>query len=261
MDEILDFAVLCAREAGEIQRRYLSRDFRVIHKGEINLLTEVDLACEERIVSLIERYFPGDDILSEERAATERGSPNRWIVDPLDGTTNYAHRYPFFSTSIAYERSGEIVVGVVYSPVLDELFFAQKEKGAYMNGERIRVSKVAKITDALLSTGFPYDLKINSENNIDHFVKCLLRAQAVRRDGSAALNLAYVACGRFDAHWELRLNPWDMAAGYLLVLEAGGMVTTMGGEEFTVYKNSILATNGLIHEEMIELLQGRNGKV
>ncbi|HBE44535.1 MAG TPA: inositol monophosphatase [Deltaproteobacteria bacterium] len=255
MDELLEFAINCAFESGKIQADNFQKSFAIHHKGEINLVTDVDFACQSKIIELIEKHFPHDDIISEEKVNAFDGTKNRWIIDPLDGTTNYAHGYPFFCTSIAYEEKGVITLGVVYNPIFQELFFARKGQGAYLNHHRIEVSQVKELKQALLSTGFPYDLATRKRNNITHFVRFLFHSQAIRRDGSAALNLSYVACGRFDGFWELSLNPWDMAAGYLMVTEAGGVVTSFDGRDFTIYDEEIVASNGLIHESMLNLLK------
>jgi myo-inositol-1(or 4)-monophosphatase len=255
MDNLLEFTVHCARESGRIQRRYYEKYFAIHHKGEINLVTDVDFACQKRIIELIHKEFPKDNIISEEQLNRFDGKTNRWIIDPLDGTTNYAHGYPFFCTSIAYEVQGDILLGVVYNPIFKELFVAQKGQGAYLNGKKIQVSATADLKKSLLSTGFPYDLATNKKNNIDHFVNFLYLAQAVRRDGSAALNLCYTACGRFDGFWEMKLNPWDMAAGVLIVEEAGGHVTNLTGRKFTIYKDNIIASNGLIHRAIVKALK------
>jgi myo-inositol-1(or 4)-monophosphatase len=254
MNNLVDFAVSCALESGRIQKEYYEKGFEIRHKGEINLVTEVDIACQAKIIELIKERFPEDEIIAEEKDNSYTGRENRWIVDPLDGTTNYAHGYPFFCTSIAYEEKGEVTLGVVYNPIFDELFVAGKGEGAYLNGRQIRVSPIGDLKKALLSTGFPYDLATNPHNNIDHFVHFLYAAQAVRRDGSAALNLSYVACGRFDGFWELKLNPWDVAAGLLIVREAGGVITGFKGEEYSIYGDEIVASNGMIHEKILDVL-------
>ena len=219
-------------------------------------MTEVDYLCQERIIDIIKKEFPDDEIISEEKINTYDNEKNRWIIDPLDGTTNYAHGYPFFCTSIAYEYGGDIVAGVVYNPIFDELFYTKKGEGAYLNNNRLHVSKIDALKDALLCTGFPYDLATNKNNNINHFIKFLYAAQAIRRDGSAALNLCYLACGRFDGFWELRLNPWDVAAGFLVVSESGGKITNYEGSPFDIYRDNIVASNGLIHSAMLEVLKG-----
>jgi myo-inositol-1(or 4)-monophosphatase len=255
MDDLLDFAIHCAIESGKIQRKYFQKQINIHHKGEINLVTDVDLACQEKLIELIRKESPDDDIISEEKTNRFDGRKNRWIIDPLDGTTNYAHGYPFFCTSIAYEQKGRVTHGVVYNPVFNELFFAKKDAGSYLNGERMRVSSVDTLKKALLSTGFPYDLATNKRNNVDQFLDFLFKAQAIRRDGSAALNLSYVACGRFDGFWELSLNSWDMAAGCLMVIEAGGVVTNLQGGRFSIYRDEIVASNGIIHEATLQALK------
>ena len=255
VDKILQFAVDLALESGSIQKKRFQESHSITYKGEINIVTDVDIECQDRIISRIKEHFPEDLIIAEEKENLYEGQKNRWIVDPIDGTTNYAHGYPFFCTSIAYEKAGEVVCGVVYNPIFEELFFAQKGKGAYLNGERLSVSGIGQMKQALLVTGFPYDVATSSQNNIDHFVAFLYNAQAVRRDGSAALNLSYLAAGRFDGYWELKLNPWDLAAGALLLKEAGGVVTDFRGEAFDLYGGQICASNGLLHGEMLRILK------
>ncbi len=257
MDKTVEFAINCALESGKIQKGHNEKGFEIRHKGEIDLVTEVDIECQARIIELIKERFPGDEIIAEEKDNYYGGRENRWIIDPLDGTTNYAHGYPFFCTSIAYEEKGEVTIGVVYNPIFDELFVAKKNEGAYLNGKRIQVSPIDDLKRALLSTGFPYDLATNPRNNIDHFVNFLYAAQAIRRDGSAALNLSYVACGRFDGFWELKLNPWDVAAGQLIVREAGGVITGFEGEDYSIYGDGIVASNGLVHGKILEVLGGK----
>lgn len=254
MDEILDFLIRCVKESGRIQKKYFEKSVSIRHKGDINLVTNVDIECQEKVISLIKRAFPYDDILSEEKKNVLSNSSRRWILDPLDGTTNYAHGYPFFCTSLALEENGELKYAAVYNPIFKELFYAKRGEGAYLNGKRIRVSNISDLKISLLSTGFPYDLTQSKRNNIDNFLKFIYRAQAIRRDGSAALNLCYVAAGRFDGFWEIKLNPWDVAAGTLIVLEAGGKVTDFSGNPIDIYKDEILASNGLIHDEMLKVL-------
>lgn len=248
-----------ALESGRIQKESLSKDFAVHHKGEINLVTDVDIACQEKIISMIGQYFPDDDIIAEEKSNKYDGERNRWIIDPVDGTTNYAHGYPFFCTSIAYEAKGKVIAGVVYNPIMNELFFAAAGKGAHLNGDRIAVSREEILKRSLLSTGFPYDIATNPNNNIDHFVNFLYEAQAVRRDGSAAMNLCYVACGRFDGFWEIHLNPWDLAAGALILEEAGGCITNLTGGPFDIYRGECLASNRLIHQAMEGVIRRAKG--
>lgn len=255
MNNVLQFAIQCALESGRIQSEYFQKRIGIHYKGEIDIVTDVDIACQKKIIELIENSYPNDYVIAEEKSNVFDEKRNKWIVDPLDGTTNYAHGYPFFCTSIAYEIMGEVKVGVVYNPIFNELFFSQKGEGAYFNGKRIHVSGVDDMKQALLSTGFPYDLPTSPRNNINHFIDFLYRAQAVRRDGSAAMNLAYIACGRFDGHWEMKLNPWDMAAGVLLVEEAGGTVSDFKGGSFSIYGDELLASNGLLHNRLIEVLR------
>jgi myo-inositol-1(or 4)-monophosphatase len=255
LDDLQAIAVRAAREAGKIQKEWLTRDKKVELKGEINLVTEVDRRCEQRIVEIIKKAHPQHNILTEETPMPEFPSPFRWIVDPLDGTTNYAHGYPCFSTSIALELEGKIVLGAIYDPLLDELFTTQQGKGAFLNGQRIAVSATEQLTNALICTGFPYDLRESRENNLNHFNNFIMEAQAIRRDGSAALDLCYVAAGRFDGFWELKLYPWDVAAGKLCVEEASGMVTDFHGGPLAINGQETLATNGRIHREMIRVLQ------
>jgi myo-inositol-1(or 4)-monophosphatase len=255
IDDLQALAIGAVRESGKIQKEWLRKDKRIELKGAINLVTEVDKQCERRIIEIIKKVFPEHNILTEETPMPELPSPYRWIIDPLDGTTNYAHGYPCFCTSLALELEGEIVVGAIYDPLLDELFTAQKGKGAFLNNEQIAVSKTDQLTNALICTGFPYDLRESQENNLDHFNDFIMEARAIRRDGSAALDLCYVAAGRFDGFWELKLCPWDVAAGKLLVEEAGGLATDFRGGKLDIYGQQILASNGKIHEEMIRVLQ------
>ena len=234
----------------------LHTDFSIARKGEVNLVTEVDLAAEDLIVSRLNAAFPGHSILAEERHAQAAPGLHRWIVDPLDGTTNYAHGYPVFAVSIALEIDGEMEFGVVYDPNLQELFTACRGKGATLNGTPIGVSRTCSLDASLLATGFPYDIRTSEENNLENFKRFALSTQGIRRPGSAALDLCYVACGRFDGYWELKLHPWDCAAGYLLVREAGGRVTNFRGERGSIYERKCIASNVLIHEEMLGLLKG-----
>ncbi len=252
--DFLDIAIQAARASGRIQKKFLNRSFRITLKGEINLVTEVDLRCEEKIVSLIQKAFPGHDLLAEEGGKTSRVSPYRWIIDPLDGTTNYAHGYPVFCTSIALEYKGKLRVGVVFDPIRQELFTAEKGKGAFLNDQRISPSTTSELDSAFLVTGFPYHVRENRQN-LEQFQRLLLHSQAVRRDGSAALDLCYTAMGRFDGFWEFALAPWDLAAGSLILKEAGGKITSIRGGPFSIYKGTVLASNGKIHAAMRKLLE------
>ncbi|AJE04916.1 inositol monophosphatase family protein [Geobacter pickeringii] len=260
MDTYRETAVRAARRAGELQRERLWCEHEIKFKGEIDLVTEVDRACEELIVGMIRDAFPDHDFLAEENRYDTTGSRYRWVIDPLDGTTNYAHGFPWFGVSIALEVDGEVRLGVVYHPMMDELFTAVKGEGARLNGEPICVSRRQPLKGCLLATGFPYDRTRDNENNFAHFFNFQFAARAVRRAGAAALDLAYVAAGRLDGYWETKLKPWDMAAGQLLVTEAGGRVTNHAGEPHSIDDHRILASNGLIHDEMLAVLAGAGEK-
>ncbi|MCS6886289.1 MAG: inositol monophosphatase family protein [Acidobacteriota bacterium] len=251
---MLDFAVSVARQAGSVLRANFGKKIDVAHKGKTDLVTEIDIASERLIKELITSHYPKHRILAEESEPLVRSSEYCWIVDPLDGTTNYAHGVPFFSVSIALEKEGKIVLGVIYDPIHDELFSAERGSGATLNGRKITVSKIDNVSKSLLVTGFPYDIHTDKLDNIDNFVRFIKTAQAVRRLGSAALDLCYVACGRIEGFWELKLKPWDMAAGALIVKEAGGEVTRFNGEPFDHYLPEIVASNGLIHSDMVRIL-------
>ena len=256
MQNYLEVAVRAAREAGGLQRERLWSEHRVEFKGEINLVTEVDRESEALIVGMLRESFPDHDILAEENDYGSTQSGCKWIIDPLDGTTNYAHGFPWFGVSIALEVEGEIRLGVIYHPMRDELFTVVKGKRAFLNGWPLHVSRRAPLKSALLATGFPYDRTRENENNFAQFFDFQMAARAVRRFGAAALDLAYVAAGRLDGYWEMKLKPWDVAAGKLLVEEAGGRVTNHGGEAYSVYDHRIVASNGLIHDEMLAVLEG-----
>jgi myo-inositol-1(or 4)-monophosphatase len=255
---LLNFAIQTARDAGSLLAERFGRALRVINKSELDLVTESDLASERLIIDRIKTYHPRHAILAEESGASSPATPEahgewRWIVDPLDGTTNYAHGYPCFCVSIGLEHDGRMEVGVIYDPMRDEMFTAERGQGAALNGRRISVSPTPDLTGALLCTGFPYDVRERSEF-ARHFANFIMNAQAVRRDGAAALDLAYVACGRFDGFWEEGLKPWDVAAGSLMVEEAGGRVSNYEGGPLSIYAPPILASNGLIHEQMMRVL-------
>lgn len=254
MDRYRDFLTAVIVEAGGLLRERASRRHDIRYKGEINLVTEADLLSEEFIVDRIHRAFPGHDILAEESLATAKGACFRWIIDPLDGTTNFAHGYPIFCVSIALEAAGEILLGAVYNPMLHELFVAAKGEGATLNGAPLAVSQTADLGRALLGTGFPYDLRETRDNNMNYFQAVAMSAQAVRRSGAAALDLAYVAAGRYDGFWELRPMPWDAAAGWLLVTEAGGVVSDIFGAPYGLHSPHILAGNGAINEQMLRVI-------
>lgn len=255
---MLNFAIQTARDAGSLLAERFGRALRITNKSELDLVTESDLASEKLIIDRIKTYHPRHAILAEESGASspptaEAQSEWRWIIDPLDGTTNYAHGYPTFCVSIGLEHNGRMEVGVIYDPVRDELFTAERGEGASLNGRRIHVSAINNLSTALLCTGFPYDVRERSEF-ARHFANFIMNAQGVRRDGAAALDLAYVACGRFDGFWEEGLKPWDVAAGSLMVEEACGRVSKYDGSPLSIYTPPILASNGLLHEQMMRVL-------
>jgi myo-inositol-1(or 4)-monophosphatase len=255
---LLNFAIQTAREAGHLVAERFGRSLRISNKSEIDLVTESDLASERLIIERIRTYHPRHAILAEESGASgpsdQPGAAEwRWIVDPLDGTTNYAHGYPCFCVSIALEHNGRIEIGVVYDPMRDELFSAERGQGTSLNGRSIHVSPVENLAAALLCTGFPYDVRERSEF-ARHFANFIMHAQGVRRDGAAALDLAYVSAGRFDGFWEEGLKPWDVAAGSLLIEEAGGRVSKYDGSPLSIYTPPIVASNTLLHEQMMRVL-------
>jgi myo-inositol-1(or 4)-monophosphatase len=255
MNNFLDVACDAARKAGDLLRENISGIRQITYKGDINLVTEMDTRSERIIVGTLRTAFPDHGIVAEEETSISRDSGFQWIVDPLDGTTNYAHGYPCFSVSIGLEHEGRMIVGVVYDPMRDELFTAGKGGGAYLNGKRISVSAVDILIKSLLSTGFPYDRKESEKNNMGYFHDLLMASQEVRRDGSAALDLCSVAAGRFDGFWELKLKPWDVAAGSLIVQEAGGRVSDLCGGPARLDAGEIVASNGRIHQQMIDVLK------
>jgi myo-inositol-1(or 4)-monophosphatase len=255
---VLNFAIQTARDAGRLLAERFGRKIEISNKSELDLVTESDLASERLIIDRIKTHHPRHAILAEESGATEpvdRESQSdwRWIIDPLDGTTNYAHGYPCFCVSIGLECNGRLELGVVYDPIRDEMFTGERGQGAALNGRRIRVSPTETLAGALLCTGFPYDVRERNEF-ARHFANFIMAAQGVRRDGAAALDLAYVAAGRFDGFWEEGLKPWDVAAAALIIEEAGGRVSNYANEPLDNFKPPILATNGLIHEEMMRVL-------
>lgn len=255
MDDWKSFAVDLALKAGTLLKEKFSQAHEILYKGDINIVTEADQMSEKLILDEIKRTFPQHGIVSEESEAIAGSSAMRWIVDPLDGTTNYAHGYPVFCISIALEKDGQVILGVIYDPTRNDLFWAQRGEGAYLNGEKISVSRMPHLSQALLATGFPYDIRDSQENNLDHFNKMAVKAQAIRRAGAAALDLAYLAAGRFDGFWELKLKPWDTAAGCLMVQEAGGMISDLFGGDWHLDSPHLLASNGRIHQQMIDVFR------
>jgi myo-inositol-1(or 4)-monophosphatase len=254
LSEALNFAVATAHEAGTVLRDYYRNGVTVKYKSEIDLVTEADHASEALILKRIRSAYPDCAILSEESGASANVSAAVWIADPLDGTTNFAHGLPIFSVTLALVVDSVIEVGVTYDPIYDELYTAQRGQGAYLNGKRLHVSATPTLDKALLVTGFPYDRRTNPNNNIKQFTDFSLRAQGVLRLGSAALDLAAVAAGRLDGYWEFKINPWDIAAGCLLVTEADGQVTAPDGSPLDLFARKIVASNGLIQNEMIAVL-------
>ena len=255
MKDVIAVAREAALKAGKILRENIGGTRQITYKGDINLVTEMDMRSEREVVGTLRAAFPQHGIVAEEETDIRSDSGFTWIIDPLDGTTNYAHGYPCFSVSIALEQEGTIVAGVVYDPMREELFSAQKGQGAFLNEKKISVSVTDTLMKSLLATGFPYDRKVSEKNNMNYFHDILMSSQEVRRDGSAALDLCSVASGRFDGFWELKLKPWDVAAGSLIVTEAGGMVTDLFGEKFDLYAEEILASNGRVHQQIVKILQ------
>jgi len=261
---LLNFAIDVARDAGGLLMQRLGAA-KVTNKGDIDLVTETDLASENLIIERIRSYYPQHGILAEESGEAVlvggKRSEWKWIIDPLDGTTNYAHSYPCFCVSIALEHAGVLEVGVVYDPVRDEMFAAERGNGATLNDRKITVSPVEDLKHAMVCTGFPYNVRERPDFTRD-FANFTMAAQAVRRDGSAALDLAYVACGRFDGFWEDGLSPWDIAAGKLLIEEARGVVTNFENQHLSIYTKRVLASNGLVHEAMMRVLrEGASGSL
>ncbi len=226
----------------------------ISYKGAVNLVTQFDKIAQKMIVNYLKKEFPNYGILSEENINYDTNKSIKWLIDPLDGTTNFAHNLPIWAVSVGLEVEGEIVLGVVYDPTRKELYSAIREKGARLNGRKISVSKTKRLEQGLLVTGFPYDIRESRENNLNYFARFCLRAQAVRRLGSAALDLCYTACGRFDGYWEIKLSPWDQAAGSLILKEAGGKITDFKNRPFNIYGKEVLGTNGYIHEAMLAVL-------
>ena len=255
MNSYMKMAIEAALRAGTILKGRLGRKRKVGYKGAVNLVTEMDILSEKLIVGEIRKHFPEHAVLAEESGTIEKASRFCWIIDPLDGTTNYAHDFPIFSVSIALARDEEVILAVVYDPTRGELFTAEIGKGARLNGRKIRVSSESNLSRSLLATGFPYDLRESRINNFDHFHNFAVRAQAVRRTGSAALDLCYVAAGRFDGFWEMKLAPWDIAAGGLIVSEAGGRVTDFRGKPLKLDGKHVLASNAQIHRAMLAIVK------
>ncbi len=253
-ENFLTIAIEAAHVAGSYIKRMAGKIIEINFKGTIDLVTEVDLEAEKLITKYIRQFYPQHSFLTEEGSEITGSTDYRWIIDPLDGTTNFAHSFPAYCVSIALEYQRQLIIGVVNDVSRNELFYAEKGDGAHMNNEKIRVSKVNELRLSLLATGFPYDVQTNPDNNLAEFGRFLLEAQAIRRPGSAAIDLCNVACGRFDGFWEPRLNAWDMAAGALILEEAGGKVTDYTGKSLDLFGDQMLASNGLIHDQMVSIL-------
>lgn len=260
MASYLESAVEIAREAGALLAHHFERGISYDLKGDFDLVTEADRASEKLVVERLHSYFPNHSVLGEEGGLREKTSEFCWYVDPLDGTTNFAHGYPVFNVTLALEQAGELVAGVIYDPIRREMFAAERGGGAFLNGRRIHVSKAQRLEVALLSTGFP-SRKRHENVNVHFFHQIAMLTHGVRRGGAAAIDLAYVACGRLDGFWEFGLNPWDMAAGILLIREAGGRDSDMKGGRSDIRGPHVAVSNGLIHDELIglfgEVFQGQ----
>jgi len=243
--------------AGDILNEEIERGFSITKKGQIDLVTDADRAVEQFLLKELAQELPSAAFCAEEQGWLGDSHEDAiWYIDPLDGTTNFAHGFPYFSISVALAEKGETTLGVVYNPISRELFQAEKGRGAFRNGAPIKVSRIADLQDSLLVTGFPYDVKTTAADNIAQFARVTKASQGVRRTGSAALDLCNVACGRFEGYWEQRVNAWDIAAGALIVKEAGGMVTDYHGNTLTHQSRSVLASNGLIHQQLLDMLRG-----
>ena len=255
LTNIFQTAIVAAQSAGQFIMENVDKAIEINYKGRANVVTEVDRGAEEIIISMIKDRFPDHQILAEETPAINTSSPFKWIIDPLDGTTNFIHGLPAFAVSIAVEYNSDVIIGVVYDPSRKELFSAIKNRGSFLNRKQIKVSNIKTLSESLLATGFPYELQYNFNLNMDIFRKMYQKSQGVRRIGSAVLDLCYTACGRFDGFWEFDLNPWDVAAGALIVQEAWGMVGGFNGSKFRSDNASqIIATNGRIHAELLKII-------
>jgi myo-inositol-1(or 4)-monophosphatase len=258
MDDLRGVLMEAAKEAGKIILEYFDGAFKIDHKDGINnLVTEVDKLAEDKIIKVIRATFPSHSIISEEVGELIKDSDYQWIIDPIDGTVNFAHGIPICCVSIGLMHKDNMLMGAVYNPMMNEFFFAEKGKGATLNGSPIQVSGKTNFKTAFLVTGFPYNWPESAEHPIKVFERMILEGLPVRRLGSAAIDLCWVACGRFDGFWEYNLQAWDVAAGYLMVKEAGGMVTNFEGEDCTVFEKQTLATNGHIHEAMVSVIKNK----
>jgi len=255
LDYVKRIGIAAAYEGGRVLNDHLGKLVQIHKKGRIDLVTEADIGSEECIKTTIKKAFPDHSILAEESGMQAGQADCRWIIDPLDGTTNYAHQLGLFAVSIAFALNDEIIIGVVLNPLSGELFVAAQGQGATLNGRPIGVSDTSTVDESLLVTGFPYAHQTIIDQLMARFKNCLKGSQGVRRLGSAALDLCFVACGRFEGFWEQELKPWDTAAGQLIAREAGATVTNFSGSDFTIEQKEILATNGQIHAAMLALLE------
>lgn len=259
LERIKRVGIAAAYKGADVLRCQFGKISQVDKKGAIDLVTEADIESEKKILSTIQRAFSDHTVLAEESGLNKAVSDYKWLIDPLDGTTNFAHQLPIFSISIAFAIKDDILIGIVLNPVNGELFSAIRGQGAQLNGSPIRVSMTTKVSESLLVTGFPYNIHEIFDPIIARYANCLQASQGIRRLGSAALDLCYVACGRFDGFWEQNLKPWDTAAGSVIASEAGAQVTDFSNQHFTVDAKEILTTNGCIHKEMLSLLQLKEG--
>lgn len=251
-----ELAKQIAIEAGNLQHSFCGSELNTaIKSSTVDIVTEIDFAVQSTIVNRISSMFPDDGILAEEKYAKENISEWQWIIDPLDGTTNYSHGFPFYCVSIGLYKENKGHYGVIYLPCLNEIFETRRGQGTTLNGKLVSCSVVDEIDKAMVATGFPYDINPMAEDNVPEFKRFLMEAQAVRRIGSAAIALAYIACGRLDGLWEMKLRPWDMAAGVLMIQEAGGTVTGYNNEPFDMFSKKVVASNGHIHQKMIDILR------
>lgn len=260
MTTTLEFALEAARQAGQLLCEHFHQHHTIRFKStDIDVVTEADLAAERFLVGAIRSRFPGHEILSEEGLGGLQNPPDQaphlWLVDPLDGTVNYAHGYPFWGVTLALAEAGQVVMGVTYDPLRDEMFWAEQGQGAWCDGERMRVSDATRLRDVLVATGFAYKRATLADNNLAEFSAVMPRVQGVRRAGAAVLDLAHVADGRLDAYWEMHLNPWDWAAGCLFVTEAGGVVTDLRGAPWSLGTDNFVASNGLVHDKLLALFR------
>ncbi len=255
MSEFLDIAINSAKSAGKIIRDNFHKKKNVSYKGRIDLVTDIDKKAEETIVRILNEHFPSHNILTEETDyKIDENQKYCWIIDPLDGTTNYIHQFPFVAVSVALQKNGKSIVGVVYNPILEEIFYSENGNGSLLNGRQLKVSENNSLVKSILATGFPYDIKDDETNNLKNFERIIKKCRGIRRPGAAALDLCYVAAGIFDGYWETQLWPWDTAAGILMVEEAGGKVTKFDDSKFSIFDKEILATNGDIHGNLVGIL-------